>query len=263
MTRHFCHLRMMRTATVAAIGYLLLASADCSAQLQRQPYHQPLSQHSAPGQAAGWMNAVRNYDPGWLQPVMIEVPGGGSIQVYNGAPVPSGAGYSPVIAAISAGHLYRLRISDMPKFPGLEIFPSIELLDHLHPPAGREDEFPIPVILTAKDILAAQQGNLVTRVIYLEQPQIAQHLDPLRREIPQVVSGSQNALQEADRLGRPMAILRIGGRQASVNAPPGFFGNGGGLQVREAILPEPQSKQVVRGDTSAPVRRISHSAPGF
>jgi hypothetical protein len=58
----------------------------------------------------------------------------------------------------------------------------------------------------------ALAGRFVTRVIYLEDPQ---------RPIPASDAGSQfsfdvapgdNPLQVADGLGRPVAILRIGGR---------------------------------------------------
>ena len=138
------------------------------------------------------------------------------------------------LVGVNVGHIYRLRLSDLPVALGEEVYPTIELLDRLHPPAGREMEFPIPIVFTQDDIRIALSGQLVTRVIYLEQPQIAQTLDPLHREIPQTVPPSENALKEADRLGRPMAIIRIGGRKPSVNSPHQFFGNGGTAQLFEA-----------------------------
>jgi len=153
---------------------------------------------------------------------------------------------SPAIVAASAGHVYRLRISDMPSFPGLEIFPTVEVLDRLHPPQGREDEFAIPVVLTAADVRTALSGQLVTRVVYLEQPQLAQDLDPLRREIPQSVPPNVNALEEADRLGRPMAILRIGGRRPSASVPAAFFGTGGAVMMRPVADPISSDAGVVR-----------------
>ena len=78
----------------------------------------------------------------------------------------------------------------------------------------------------------ALDGQLVTRVIYLEQPQLAQQLDPLRREMPQSVAPSMNALHQADRLGRPMVIVRIGGRRPAANTTSAaFFGTGGAVKV--------------------------------
>lgn len=223
-------------------------------------YHQPLSQHSPPGQTAAWMNAIRNYDATWLQPLQVEVPGGGQVDVFSGGNQPVGTGYSPMLAAVSAGHVYRLRVSGMPDYPGLEIFPSVELVDHLHPPAGRENDFPIPIILTDKDIRLAESGQLVTRVIYLEQPQIAQQLDPLHREVPQAVEPQDNALWEADRLGRPMAIIRVGGRRPSINSPQSFFGTGGAVEIRPTVVRERMDMPAsVNMRTRSPIQNVSHT----
>ncbi|MEQ9412022.1 MAG: hypothetical protein RIK87_30200 [Fuerstiella sp.] len=219
--------------TLLTIGGLVILSGTADAQSGADHYH-PLSQNSPPGQAAAWLNYLRKYDPSWLQPLLIEVPGSGTVEVFSGANHPVGAAPAPALVAANAGHLYRLRISNMEQFPDVEIYPTVELLDRLHPPAGRENDFPIPVILTADDIRTALGGQLVTRVVYLEQPQLAQVMDPLRREIPQSMTPAENALKEADRLGRPMAILRIGGRQPSPGSPASFYGTGGMIQFRDA-----------------------------
>ena len=227
-----------------------------------QEFHQPLSQHTPPGQAAAWLNYLRQYDATWLQPMQVEVQGGGSLEVYSGSSQPVGMEATPAIVAANAGHLYRFRVSKMTNFPEAEIYPSVELLDRLHPPEGREDEFAIPIIFTADDIQTALNGQLVTRVIYLEQPQIAQSLDPLRREIPQSLPGSENALQEADRLGRPMAIVRIGGRRPSAGSPPSFFGTGGTVQTRRvAPAKAAGSPASVQMNSPALIRRVSATVP--
>ena len=197
-------------------------------------YHQPLSERTPPGQTAAWFNHIRKYDPSWLQPMRVEVEGGGNVEVYSGSAMSVGGAPSPTIVAANVGHLYRLRVSGMERFPGVDIYPTVELIDRLHPPQGREDDFAIPIIITAADMQIAMSGQLVTRIIYLEQPQIAQMIDPLDGEIPQSVRAGDNALQEADRLGRPMAIIRLGGRKPSPASPPDFFGTGGAVQFRLA-----------------------------
>lgn len=234
-------LRSLTTLTV------LLLATTASAQSGRPPYYQPLDQNTPPGQTGAWLNTIRRYDQAWLQPMRVEVEGGGQVQVFSGSTTPVGGRPAPLIMAGNAGHLYRLEVSQMARFPGLKIYPTVELIDRLHPPQGREDEFPIPIILTASDIEIALRGQLVTRVIYLEQPQIAATFDPLDSEIPQSVPPTDNALQEADRLGRPMAIIRIGGRQPSPGSPPAFFGTGGAVQVR----PVP-SQQAASGTAALP-----------
>lgn len=241
-----------RLMTTVCMAVLLMGSLPVCAQ--QGDYHQPLSQHSPPGQTAAWMNAIRGYDPTWLQPLLLQIPGGGQVEVFSGSHQPVGAGQTPVLAAVSVGHLYRLRISNMPNFPGLELYPTVELIDHLHPPAGREDEFPIPIVLTERDLITAERGQLVTRVIYLEQPQLAQQLDPLLREIPQSVQPQDNALWEADRLGRPMAIIRIGGRRPSPGSPAAYFGTGGAVQMRPWMPPESPESGVVRMSARQPSR---------
>lgn len=209
---------------------------------QGQGYHQPLSQHTPPGQTAAWLNHIRKYDPSWLQPMRVTVEGGGKVEVYSGSTTSVGGSPAPAIVAANVGHLYRMRISGMANFPGQEVYPTVELIDRLHPPQGREDEFALPIILTKADMRIAMSGQMVTRVIYLEQPQLAQTFDPLDGEIPQSVPPNENALMEADRLGRPMAIIRIGGRMPSPASPPDFFGTGGMVQIRpvpEMVAPQP------------------------
>lgn len=214
-------------------------------------YHQPLSERTPPGQTAAWLNHIRKYDPSWLQPLRVEVEGGGNVEVYSGSAMSVGGSPAPAIVAANVGHLYRLRVSGMERFPGASIYPTVELIDRMHPPQGREDEFAIPINITAADMKIAMSGQLVTRVVYLEQPQFAQMIDPMDGEIPQSVAPGDNALQEADRLGRPMAIIRLGGRQPSPASPPGFFGTGGTVQFRMAPMFEnhaapPNSPATVR-----------------
>lgn len=223
--------------SVALFGAAVLASLGTAAtvpaqQLQHGDYH-PLSERMAPGVAAGMLAQVAATDPGYLQPVRVELPSTGTVAVYSNTPEPLGSLSSPAQVAVNVGHYYRLRVADMPEFPGVEIYPSIELLDRLHPPAGREAEYPIPVILTAADLKLAMAGQMVTRIVYLEQPQRAADFDPLRRDFPQSPDPATNALQEADRLGRPLLIVRIGGRVPDgPDQPLSFFGSGGAVDFR-------------------------------
>ena len=239
---------------------LLFVISSAAVGQVRDDYYHPLSQNSPPGLAAGWLNAIRQYDPTWMQPLSIEMDGGGQVDVFAGSPQPVAGDYSPALVAVNVGHVYRLRISSMPAFPGVEIFPTVELLDRLHPPAGRDNEFPIPIILSKDDVRTAMTGQLVTRIIYLEQPQIAQTLDPLRRELPQSVLPADNSLKEADRLGRPMAIIRIGGRRPSVNSPASFYGNGGTVQLRTPVVDSPDAA-TVRMNAPQTIQQTSSQLP--
>ena len=203
---------------------------------QQNEYFQPLNEKMAPGFVADTLARVRQYDPAWLQPVSVELPTAGTVSVFSGASTPNAVLASPAQFSVNAGHIYRLRIADMPEFPGVEVYPSIEILDRLHPPQGRESDYPIPVVLTEADIREAIDGHMVTRVVYLEQPQLAASFDPLRREIPESINPADNALQEADKLGRPMIIVRIGGRTPTgSHMPYMYFGSGGGFGLGNSI----------------------------
>jgi hypothetical protein len=71
--------------------------------------------------------------------------------------------------------------------------------------------YPIPINLDQEDLEAALQGQLVTRVIYLEDPQTAIPLvQPPTSSRAIEISEYQDPLEVADRFGRPVAIVRIG-----------------------------------------------------
>lgn len=222
--------------TLRLMAIMVAVGLTSTAFGQHDGYFQPLNEKMMPGFAADTLARVRGYDPSWLQPVRVELPTDGTISVYSASPEPVAMLANPAQFSVNAGHIYRLRIADMPEFPNVEVFPSIEILDRMHPPAGRAADYPIPVILTEADIREAINGHMVTRVIYLEQPQLAATRDPLRREIPQSVNPADNALQAADRLGRPMIIVRIGGRTPSgADMPYLYFGSGGGFDIGESV----------------------------
>jgi hypothetical protein len=143
-----------------------------------------------------------------------------------------------------------MEVADLPELPGVELYPSVEILDRLHPPPGLEQKFPIPLVLDAADLQAAADGLLVTRVIYLERPQTAAGDDPLRREEPLTFPSGDNLVGAAALHGRPMAIVRMGGRTPSGDfSPPMFFGSGGLTAPADAAPPGGQETGTVKGRT--------------
>lgn len=149
---------------------------------------------------------------GFFQPVEIKAPPGVLISLAEeGVFAESQA--APVRVGMLIGQVYRIRVMNIPRNPGLEVFPTIEVIDRLYTPHGQQQEFPIVVDLALEDLLLALDGRFVTRVIYLEDPQNALPI----QEDPQVQSwfeaaAGQDPLAVADQLGRPVAILRLGGR---------------------------------------------------
>ena len=71
----------------------------------------------------------------------------------------------------------------------------------------------IPIELTLEDLELAMEGRFVTRIIYLEDPKLAlPQAEDKEHQNWLEVGPHDDPLAIADRLGRPMAILRIGGR---------------------------------------------------
>jgi hypothetical protein len=161
--------------------------------------------------------------PGYFQPVEVKAPEGAMISMAaDGAFQPAQG--SIVTAGMLIGAVYRLRVTNIPFQEGLEVFPTIEVVDRLYPPIGSEGRFPIPIQLTKEELELALAGKFVTRVIYLEDPLCALPVaeDPDHQEYFEAAP-ADNPLEVADRLGRPMAILRMGGRLPDAEGPDAAF----------------------------------------
>lgn len=161
--------------------------------------------------------------PGYFQPIQVTAPEGTKVSLAVGGTFDPTQD-TPRTVGCLIGQVYRLKVTHIPLNPGREVFPSIEVIDRLYPPLGKETEFPIPVQLTEEDLRVALSGRMVMRVIYLENPDDAL---PIRE-----VDGFQNwfeagtgddPLHVADTLGRPVAILRMGARIPDRNGPDGAF----------------------------------------
>ncbi len=196
-------------ALLAASLHLLPASV---VNAQYRPWH---NRHTVdlPLGAVGREQLTRGGPlPGYFQPVTILAPKGASISfAVNGQfQAPQQA---PATAGMLIGQVYRVKVTGIPFNEGLEVFPSIEVINRLYPPRGLEARYPIPIHLTQEELEIALSGRYVTRVVYLEDPDAALP----RAEAPDFqryfeVLPAQDPLTVADRLGRPMAILRLGSR---------------------------------------------------
>lgn len=176
--------------------------------------------------------AAGRANPGYFQPVKVFLPSEGRVTFYDQRPDQPVEVEAPAQAAMLLGRLYRFKIDNMPEFPGVEFYPSIELLDRLHPPLDKIDEFPVEFELTQEEFEWAAEGRLITKVVYLEQPQ---RVGVTRLETPRKTEELlpvQNAIAEADDRGRPMAIVRLGGRTPDERGmDPQFFGPGGPVKL--------------------------------
>jgi hypothetical protein len=230
--------KIMLAAGLFALTLGSLPGAAFAQAVSRGRYL-PLDQQAAPGVAGRWAGVQRGFVP-VMHPVRIEVPGGGQVSIFHSPAGDRTDGTTSSLFALRVGSLYRARISDIPEFEGAEFYPTIELLDRLHPPRGRELEFPIPIVFTVDEITLALQGRLVTKVVYLEQPDRADPIRATDAARSHIARPRDNVLALADEAGRPMAIVRLGGRQPDAGAiDAGFFGTGAPVQLLQQAASAP------------------------
>jgi hypothetical protein len=208
---------------------------------------------TAPGVAGQWALQAGQVPAYALQAVRIALPTAGQVTFYPAGPQSGIDVVAPAQAHILVGQVYRLRISQLPEYPGLELYPSVELISRLHPPPGQADRFPVIIELLDEEIRWAAEGRMITKVVYLEQPNrvLTQHLNGELRVTD--VPPSQNAVAEADVLGRPIAIVRLGGRTPDRFHPdPAFFGPGGVVNVTATPPAELNPAQPMTSQSAAP-----------
>lgn len=224
-----------RAAAVGVAGKVLLAvsAALLLSQLlppavaQERPVHRLYDPALPPG-AIGSRRLVANgplsgFNLEAIQPVELRGPAGVRIAIAEQGAFGEALD-APLLVGMNIGPVYRMRVTNVPYRPGVEVYPTLELIDRLYAPAGKTLEFPIPVELSEEDLALAANGFFVTRVIYVENPQQA---TPVQADTGQPVSPGakspqrqswfdvprgEDPLTAAIQLGRPVAILRVGSR---------------------------------------------------
>lgn len=213
---------------IGTLAMLVSAAAtEPSQYLSQQGRHRILSGDAPPGYLGGARLSGRGPVAGYFQPVAFSGPDGTQFALAQG--VAFAEGRELFQAGLMIGGVYRFRITQMPGFEGAELYPTIEVIDRTYPPPGLATRYPIRVHLDHEDFRAALGGQLVTRVIYLEDPQTAtplvQDKDTIR---PLDIRENQDALDVADRYGRPVAVVRIGSMappRSPELMPQFFFGS--------------------------------------
>lgn len=157
-------------------------------------------------------------DAPYFQHVQITAPEGVSV-----APAAEGSFLEPMAVpqyyALQVGTTYRFRVTNIPLMPGVELFPTIEIIDRTHPPIGEELRHAVVIQLAKEDLYDAIRGKFVTRVIYIENPDTAFPISSKDQEGQGWfdVSAEANPVKVAETLGRPIVIVRMGGRAPGSN----------------------------------------------
>jgi hypothetical protein len=120
------------------------------------------------------------------------------------------------------GAIYRLKLSNIPGRPGVELYPTLEVA----PVTPRTDAYlahsPIPVQFTEEDFDQALSGNFVTKVIYLPDPEFQElALAGVETLVSTRLDPGVDPIAEADRRGSILAIVRLGNKDLE----PGYGDN--------------------------------------
>ena len=190
-------------------GPVVCQAADPGGYLPGGGQHRVFHGDMPPGAIVQARLMGRGPIAGYYQPVAFSGPEGARFAL------PQNESFVAADAALQAGLLvgaiYRFRITGIPRAPGAELYPTVEVIDRTYPPPGMAHRYPIPINLDQEDLEAALEGRLVTRVVLLEDPQtaIAVATEPTSSRAIDIAE-YQDALEVADRFGRPVAIVRIG-----------------------------------------------------
>lgn len=154
--------------------------------------------------------------PSPLLYVRFSGPAGMNVTFYPGG-VEDRRLAAPVKVGLRPGYIYRVRLTELADHPGLALYPSLEVRGSLNlPPQLSVADHPAPVVITKQDIDQVLTGSLITKVIYLENPERAVATtvspdQPLELDVP----ATRDPLDEARLYGRPVLIVRLGGRDVT------------------------------------------------
>lgn len=192
---------------------LVAGLVSCVAVRAQPPARHYLHHQYLPPGAIGQQQLMRHPSiPGYYQAVEVLAPPGATVTFLDPGSVPEPQP-APVLAGMQVGFVYSFKLSGLPNREGVELFPTVEIINRLYPPEGAKTRFPIPIEISEDDISQALGGLFVTRVVYMEDPEQAlPRADPPKTQREIDVAPHEDPLHVADRLGRPMAIIRIGSR---------------------------------------------------
>jgi hypothetical protein len=134
--------------------------------------------------------------------------------------------------------IYRLKLSNVEGRPGLEVYPTMEVV----PSNPKTEAFlahsAVPIEFTNEDFKQIADGNYVVKVIYLPDPQFQDVAGTGTDEILSTrLDPGADPIQEALRRGSILVVLRMGNvDQEAPNTPPL---NAPGPNVNPPIMPAP------------------------
>jgi hypothetical protein len=111
------------------------------------------------------------------------------------------------------GAIYRLKLTNIPGRPGVELYPTLEI----GPPTPRTEAYlahnAIPAQFTEEDLDQVLSGNFVTKVVYLPDPEFQElAIAGVETLVSTRLDPGFDPIVEADRRGAILAIIRVGNK---------------------------------------------------
>ena len=123
------------------------------------------------------------------------------------------------------GAIYRLKLSNVPSRPGVELYPTLEVGPTMPRTAAYLAHNTIPVQLTPEDFDQVLSGNFVTKVIYLPDPEFQElAVAGVETLVSTRLDPGVDPIVEADRRGAILAVFRLGNKDLQIPAPVGPMG---------------------------------------
>lgn len=121
------------------------------------------------------------------------------------------------------GYIYRLKLTDIPGRPGLQLYPTIEVAPSTPATDAYLTHNPIPAQFTEEDFDQVQAGNFVTKVIYLPDPKFQElAIAGVETLVSTRLEPGVDPILEADRRGTILMIVRLGAIDLEMpNVAPG------------------------------------------
>jgi hypothetical protein len=111
------------------------------------------------------------------------------------------------------GAIYRLKVSNVPGRPGVELYPTLEVGPATPRTEAYLDHNAIPVQFTEEDFDQILSGNFVTKVLYLPDAEFQElALAGVETLVSTRLDPGIDPIVEADRRGTILAIVRIGNK---------------------------------------------------
>jgi hypothetical protein len=175
--------------------------------------------------------------------------------------VPSGDGkgaFSPSFLTAPArynflqGALYRLKLSDIANRPGLELYPTLEVV----PSGPRSDAFlahsAVPITFTDEDLDQVATGNFVVKVIYLPDPQFQDLAIVGPNElVSSRLEPGVDPIAEAHRRGNILLVIRLGNIDLEAPNTPSMDAPVGGPGPRVGVARGPVGARMMNTDPRA------------